>query len=237
MRRTNITEPVQKYGTSRGALVSSFLLAPTPTTHQPLADELAALVPPDARFAGFNLLLLAPAPAPTPAPRSLGENAPRTPISYEGLFVTNHGGGGALASRPLRADDVRVRWHLERRGWRERCAVAEGGARDRSTSRGACLFHLHTPRRKLPWDYIYIHRIRIHPPRPPLLPPLLAPAPLNNAPQRAAAHRARPPRAHRARRAGEHAHAAIVLRHAIGERAARKARRGGALRRARRVGA
>ena len=103
MRRTNTTEPVQNYSTSRGVLISSFLLAPTPTTHQPLADELAALVPPDARFAGFNLLLLAP--APTPAPSSLGENAPRAPISYEGLFVTNHGGGGALTSRPLRADE------------------------------------------------------------------------------------------------------------------------------------
>lgn len=97
MRRTNITEPAQKYATSRGALVSTFLLS---TSAQPLADELAALVPPDARFAGFNLLLFAPAPAPAPT-----SNATPAPISYEALFVTNHGGGGALAARPLRPDE------------------------------------------------------------------------------------------------------------------------------------
>ncbi|KJA23274.1 hypothetical protein HYPSUDRAFT_137965, partial [Hypholoma sublateritium FD-334 SS-4] len=98
---TNITEPAQKYTTSRGALVSAFLLA-TPPTHQSLEDELAALVPPDARFAGFNLLLFAPAP---PASVSTVENSAQTPISYEALLVTNHGGGGALAARPLRPDE------------------------------------------------------------------------------------------------------------------------------------
>lgn len=55
--RTNITETsITRYSTSRGSLVSSFLLS----TH-PLQDEIGTMiVPQDASYAGFNLLLMEP---------------------------------------------------------------------------------------------------------------------------------------------------------------------------------
>jgi hypothetical protein len=57
--RTNIAEPstLNGYSTSRGSLVSSFLLSRS--TH-PLQDEIGTIVPQDASYAGFNLLLLEP---------------------------------------------------------------------------------------------------------------------------------------------------------------------------------
>ncbi|KAF8886225.1 NRDE protein-domain-containing protein [Gymnopilus junonius] len=87
---TNITEPVKKYNTSRGSLVSSFLQSDSP---RPL-DEIGKIIPMDGKFAGFNLFLLAPTLAP--------DNT----IKYDSLYVTNHGGGGTLTSRPLRPDEV-----------------------------------------------------------------------------------------------------------------------------------
>ena len=86
MFRTNITEPSRKYNTSRGALVSSFLLS---TSSHPLEDEVGKIVPKDSNFAGFNLLLLAPV-----------VQSDET-IKYDSLYVTNHGGGGELESRLL----------------------------------------------------------------------------------------------------------------------------------------
>lgn len=47
----------------------------------------------DEKFAGFNLLLLAPTPDPDGA------------IKYDSLYITNHGGGGILTSRPLRTSE------------------------------------------------------------------------------------------------------------------------------------
>jgi len=85
--RTNVTEPVGQYKSTRGYLISSFLLSNS--TH-PLQDELGEIVAPDAVFAGFNLLLLSPSLRPD-----------HKSISYDALFVTNHGGGGILTSRPL----------------------------------------------------------------------------------------------------------------------------------------
>jgi len=84
--RTNITEPAKRYNTSRGHLVSSFLLSESSHSVQ---DEVTKNTPKDAKFAGFNLLLLAP---------TRDSNGS---IEYDSLFVTNHGGGGTFTSRPL----------------------------------------------------------------------------------------------------------------------------------------
>ncbi|KAF9481126.1 hypothetical protein BDN70DRAFT_803997, partial [Pholiota conissans] len=95
---TNITEPLAKYNTSRGSLVSSFLLS---TSSHPLEDEIGKIVPEDANYAGFNLLLLAPtlsSPSPSPSPSS---SSSQPQIEYRSLFVTNHGGGGPLTARSL----------------------------------------------------------------------------------------------------------------------------------------
>ncbi|KAG2009605.1 hypothetical protein CC2G_012517 [Coprinopsis cinerea AmutBmut pab1-1] len=89
---TNITEPLGRYSSSRGALVSSFLLS---KSNHPLEDELGKIVSPNAAFAGFNLLLLSP---------TLRSD---DTISYDALFVTNHGGGGVLTSRRLTPEEQR----------------------------------------------------------------------------------------------------------------------------------
>ncbi|KAF8157921.1 NRDE protein-domain-containing protein [Crassisporium funariophilum] len=83
---TNITEPVKKYNTSRGDLVSSFLLS---DSSHPLEDEVGKIVPEDGKYAGFNLLLLAP---------NLKSDGS---LQYDSRWVTNHGGGGTLTSRSL----------------------------------------------------------------------------------------------------------------------------------------
>lgn len=54
-----------------------------------MEDELGQIVSPDAKYAGFNLLLLAP---------TLGS---AETVQYDSLLVTNHGGGGTLTSRGL----------------------------------------------------------------------------------------------------------------------------------------
>ncbi|KAI0041430.1 DUF833-domain-containing protein [Auriscalpium vulgare] len=86
---TNITEPAAAYASSRGALVSSVLLAPTGSMD--LDTEVADLLAENAHtaYAGFNLLLLAPT---VPAGGAL---------SFDAQFVSNFGGGGRLAARPL----------------------------------------------------------------------------------------------------------------------------------------
>ncbi|TFK34760.1 NRDE protein-domain-containing protein [Crucibulum laeve] len=83
---TNITEPTKEYNTSRGYLVSSFLLS---DSFHPLEDEVGKIVPQDAKFAGFNLVLFAPLLRPDGS------------LYFDTLLVTNHGGGGTLTSRPL----------------------------------------------------------------------------------------------------------------------------------------
>lgn len=77
---------MEPFNSSRGSLVSSFLLSDSP---HPLEDEVGKIVPKDAKYAGFNLLLLSP------------KTQPSGTIQYDSLFVTNHGGGGTLASRSL----------------------------------------------------------------------------------------------------------------------------------------
>ncbi|KAJ8691703.1 hypothetical protein PTI98_011246 [Pleurotus ostreatus] len=89
---TNVTEPPsgQKFY-SRGHLVSTFLLS---DSSHPLEDEVEKIIPRDVQFAGFNLLLLAPAAAQADG------DSKRT-VCYDAALVTNHGGGGAITSRPI----------------------------------------------------------------------------------------------------------------------------------------
>ncbi|KAF9465311.1 NRDE protein-domain-containing protein [Collybia nuda] len=83
---TNITEPFKAFKSSRGYLTSSFLLS---DSSHPLEDQVGGVIPQDAQFAGFNLLLLAPA------------SRPDEPLRFASSFVTNHGAGGPVTSRPL----------------------------------------------------------------------------------------------------------------------------------------
>ncbi|KAH7885478.1 NRDE protein-domain-containing protein [Phlebopus sp. FC_14] len=84
---TNITEPITKFNSSRGHLVSSFL---TSELSLPLGEEnIRRLIPHDAKYAGFNLLLLAP-------------SSPNwTRLSFNARYVTNRGAGGPITYRPL----------------------------------------------------------------------------------------------------------------------------------------
>ncbi|KAF8074026.1 NRDE protein-domain-containing protein [Lyophyllum atratum] len=88
---TNITEPVKAYNSSRGYLASSFLLS---DSSEPLEDQVRQIVPQDAKFAGFNLLLLAPAAV-----------RPDGLLHFDPLLVTNHGSGGIVTSRPLSSNE------------------------------------------------------------------------------------------------------------------------------------
>lgn len=88
--RTNITEPLRKYSSSRGDLTATFLLPQTPgATLQAEIDTFLA----DSRdrsYAGFNMLLLTP---------SWG--AAEDSLTMDGAMLTNSGGGGAITARPL----------------------------------------------------------------------------------------------------------------------------------------
>ncbi|KAH9949783.1 DUF833-domain-containing protein [Amylocystis lapponica] len=92
---TNITEPPGKYGTSRGTLVSSFLLPPSPgTSFHHEVDNIVAL---NTKFAGFNLLLLSPN-------YSTDDHGVRR-LSFDAMFVTNSGGGGTISARALSGEE------------------------------------------------------------------------------------------------------------------------------------
>ncbi|KAF5381192.1 hypothetical protein D9757_007898 [Collybiopsis confluens] len=93
---TNITEPPTTFGSSRGSLVSTFLLSEknfgtttaATATSSGLDEQVKELYPPQAKYAGFNMLLLAP-------------TASSTGLRYDACFVTNAGAGGIISSRPL----------------------------------------------------------------------------------------------------------------------------------------
>ncbi|KIK51607.1 hypothetical protein GYMLUDRAFT_50423 [Collybiopsis luxurians FD-317 M1] len=125
---TNITESVATtFSSSRGSLVSSFLLSSSTSPslddsqegHRiSLGDQVRELYPRDAKFAGFNMLLLAPTrPSPGPGPpnhpsspshpssTSSPARSDRTGVQYDAYFVTNAGADGAISSRPLTADE------------------------------------------------------------------------------------------------------------------------------------
>ena len=83
--------------TSRGSLVSSFLLASSSDL-----DDVGTILPRNAKFAGFNLLLFAPAAAAAGgAAAGQSDNA----LSFESAFVSNGGAGGKLRSRPLSPEE------------------------------------------------------------------------------------------------------------------------------------
>ncbi|EIN12811.1 DUF833-domain-containing protein [Punctularia strigosozonata HHB-11173 SS5] len=87
---TNITEPLGSYTSSRGHLVSSFLLSDLPAD-----TDVENVVTRNEKYAGFNLVYFDPI---TDASGSL---------SFSPIFLTNHGGGGPLTARPLTAEERR----------------------------------------------------------------------------------------------------------------------------------
>ena len=91
-----------RYNTSRGSLVSSFLLSnPGNLASEDQVRNL--IVPDDAKFAGFNLLLLTPTTTTTTTPLDSGF---ALTIRYDNsLLVTNHGGGGPVTSRTLSSSE------------------------------------------------------------------------------------------------------------------------------------
>ncbi|KAK7462276.1 hypothetical protein VKT23_007877 [Stygiomarasmius scandens] len=100
---TNITEPPSAFTSSRGSLVSSFLLSERDTqasscnTDSPSdLEELACrLYPRDAKFAGFNLLLLAPT-------ASRASNTGASTIADELSGISSALAPGEMANQPGR---------------------------------------------------------------------------------------------------------------------------------------
>ena len=93
-------------------MVSSFLLSDNSGRHHHLAseDQVRNLVPEDAKFAGFNLLLLTPTTTRTTSTTSTtpfdSGFASTSTIRYnDSLLVTNHGGGGPVTSRTLSSSE------------------------------------------------------------------------------------------------------------------------------------
>ena len=92
--RTNITEPLRKYASSRGDLTHSFLLPQAPAASlQAEIDEFLEENR-DRAYAGFNMLIL------SPSPLSWSDHKPNT-ITFDGAFITNSGGGGQITARML----------------------------------------------------------------------------------------------------------------------------------------
>ncbi|KLO06270.1 hypothetical protein SCHPADRAFT_910444 [Schizopora paradoxa] len=119
---TNIAEETTRsYTSSRGELVSSFLLpeahrlAHADSTGEEAVNEYVRALTqhePPADYAGFNLVLFSPSPAPTSEPSAPvssssapppGRSSPAQAInlSYTASMVTNSGGGGVISARPL----------------------------------------------------------------------------------------------------------------------------------------
>jgi len=95
---TNITEPPQEFSSSRGNLVSSFLLSDvssfsSSSSSSTLATEIPRIYPRTAKYAGFNLLVLAPEPDLSGS------------LQFDALLVTNGGAGGDISSRPLSPEE------------------------------------------------------------------------------------------------------------------------------------
>ncbi|KAL0062325.1 hypothetical protein AAF712_010809 [Marasmius tenuissimus] len=99
---TNITEESNSsIVTSRGSLVSSFLLN---ESDEPLDVQVQKCFPRDAKYAGFNLLLLAPSTMPAP-PTQVSDLDARVGLHYEATLVTNGAACGPITSRPLDAKE------------------------------------------------------------------------------------------------------------------------------------
>lgn len=91
---TNITEPLTQMTSSRGHLVSSYLL---PDSALSLDDEVKILTGQNTKYAGFNLLLLSPWGHPE-----------SKSLDFDASLVTNHGAGGLLDYRPLTSEERSV---------------------------------------------------------------------------------------------------------------------------------
>ncbi|TCD68325.1 hypothetical protein EIP91_010963 [Steccherinum ochraceum] len=91
---TNITEEPGQYSSTRGQLASTFLLPDPPDTT--LHEHVNTLINRNVSYAGFNLLLLSPT-------SQTSEDA----LSFDAAYVTNHGGGGSIISRPLTPSERR----------------------------------------------------------------------------------------------------------------------------------
>lgn len=86
---TNITEEAGQYNSTRGELVSSFLLPDPPNlTFQQHTDHLISK---NISYAGFNELLL--------SPTFTADSEGVTRVCYDAAFVTNSGGGGRISVR------------------------------------------------------------------------------------------------------------------------------------------
>lgn len=98
--RTNITEPLRKYDSSRGDLTHSFLLPKAPSSS--LEAEIDEFLEENRNraYAGFNLLILSPSPS------TIGDLASRG-LSYDGASLTNSGGGGTISARMLSGEERR----------------------------------------------------------------------------------------------------------------------------------
>lgn len=92
--RTNITEPPASYTSSRGHLVSSFLLPEDSGEPSTFAENLTRGAH-KKEFAGFNMLLFYP-------------SISGSTFTYDARLVTNSGGGGAISSRPIDNSERRV---------------------------------------------------------------------------------------------------------------------------------
>lgn len=79
---------------SRGLLVSSYLLSDSAVS---LKDEVKVPTGKNAKYAGFNLLLL--------SPRNHSESKS---LEFDASFVTNHGAGGTIDYRSLTSEERSV---------------------------------------------------------------------------------------------------------------------------------
>ncbi|KAI0786150.1 DUF833-domain-containing protein [Abortiporus biennis] len=93
---TNITEEPKHYDSTRGHLVSSFLLPEESETT--LQEHVDVIEHENIPYAGFNLLLLSPSFNHTEADQ-------HEIVSYEATYVTNSGGGGDIKVRHLQKSE------------------------------------------------------------------------------------------------------------------------------------
>ncbi|KAF8488578.1 NRDE protein-domain-containing protein [Gautieria morchelliformis] len=100
---TNITEPAVNFPSSRGHLCSSFLCRNRSPPHTAMSDFVTELTTSEVRYAGFNLLLLAPSHIsrtsrsgddPLAQATSLGT------LQYDATLLSNGGAGNPIASIP-----------------------------------------------------------------------------------------------------------------------------------------
>jgi uncharacterized protein with NRDE domain len=101
-KRTNISETrPTEMASSRGHIVSSFLRSDSP--HPLNDDQIGKIIPKDAKYAGFNLLLLAPTVSTTT--NEATSSSSNSTLSFDGSIVSNGGANGTITSRTLTPDE------------------------------------------------------------------------------------------------------------------------------------